>query len=373
MPANGPHTVVTIKTKAFRFRQKGESITLYTTVLTASQILDHSKVDYVREDNPKGYQRPVAKARLKKISTFLSREEGILPTSILLCIREPERASFESEGKANGAGDWGDLAIPDSVTLWLVDGQHRLFGIQRAFTKDGVKWVKNYLLPVTILEGVDHYEEMRHFHIINTQQKGVPTSVVDRHLVSMREVEGDSLLDTMGERSFLRARATSIIDVLRKTPESPWLDRIYVTGQKRSATRPIGQHRMVASLYTAVRNEFIRQLTDEVVGRLLVNYWSALRALLPAAFSEPENYVIQTTPGVQALHLVFPQVVGLCRESNDFSPRKMHEILTTVRMSTGFWHKQRGHPLTKDKSLTAQRALAQYLLDKLPRPVVPNI
>ncbi len=102
-------------------------------------------------------------------------------------------------------------------------------------------------------------------------------------------------------------------------------------------------------------------------------FWSALKALLPAAFSEPENYVLQTTPGVQALHLVFPQVVDLCRESKDFSPRKMHSILTTVRMSTGFWHKQRGHPLTKEKSLTAQKALAQYLLDKLPRPVLPDL
>ena len=364
---------MTIKTKALRYRQKGDSITLYTTVLTASQILDHCKVDYVTEDNPKGYQRPVTKARLRKVSTFLSKREGILPTSILLCIREPERANFEAEGESKGAGEWGDLAIPNSVTLWLIDGQHRLFGIQRAFTKDGVKWVRDYRLPVTILEGVTHYEEMRHFHIINTQQKGVPTGVVDRHLVSMREVEGDSLLQSMGEKSYLRARATSIIDILRKTPESPWADRIYVIGQKRSAARPIGQHRMVTSLQTVVKNDFLRQLTDEVIARLLVNFWSALKALLPAAFSKPENYVIQTTPGVQALHLVFPQVVDLCRESKDFSPRKMHSILTTIRISTGFWHKQRGHPLTKEKSMPAQRALAQYLLDKLPRPVLPEL
>ena len=59
--------------------------------------------------------------------------------------------------------------------------------------------------------------------------------------------------------------------------------------------------------------------------------------------------------------------------TKDFSPRKMHGILTAIRMSTGFWHKQRGHPLTKEKSLTAQRALAQYLLDKLPRPVLPDL
>ena len=364
---------MTIESKAVRFRQKGETITLYTTVLTASQILSHCKVDYVTEDNPKGYQRPLANARLRKVSTFLSQAEGLLPTSVLLCIRDPERASFEISGESKGAGEWGDLIITDDVTLWLVDGQHRLFGIQRAFMKDAVEWAEDYPLPVTILEGVNHYEEMRHFHIINTQQKGVPTSVVDRHLVSMREVEGDSLFQMMGERSFLRARATSIVDILRETPESPWLDRIYVIGQKRSATRAIGQHRMVASIQIVLKNSLLGQLTDEVVARLLTNYWSALRALLPAAFAEPENYVIQSTPGVQALHLVFPLVVDVCRESKDFSAKRMHETWATVRMSTGFWRKQRGHPLTIDKSLKGQRALAQYLLDQLPRPVLPGI
>jgi len=34
------------------------------------------------------------------------------------------------------------------------------------------------------------YEEMRYFHVINTRHKGVPTDVVDRHLLSMREAEG---------------------------------------------------------------------------------------------------------------------------------------------------------------------------------------
>jgi hypothetical protein len=71
----------------------------------------------------------------------------------------------------------------------VVDGQHRLSGLERALKKDKAKWVGDYPLPVVIVEGIDQYEEMRYFHVINTRHKGVPTDVVDRHLLSMREAE----------------------------------------------------------------------------------------------------------------------------------------------------------------------------------------
>ena len=79
---------------------------------------------------------------------------------------------------------------PADVRLWVVDGQHRLHGLERALKKDKAKWLADYPLPVVIVEGIDAYEEMRYFHVINTRHKGVPTDVVDRHLLSMREAEG---------------------------------------------------------------------------------------------------------------------------------------------------------------------------------------
>ena len=67
---------------------------------------------------------------------------------------------------------------------------------------------------MTIIEGIEDYAEMRCFHVVNTRHKGVPTDVVDRHLVSMREVEGDGLIETMGERSYLRAQKANLLEVI---------------------------------------------------------------------------------------------------------------------------------------------------------------
>ena len=132
-------------------------------------------------------------------------EEGMLPTSIVLCLRKPHTANFESAVEANGSGETGLLRIAADVPLWVVDGQHRLYGLERALTHDKAKWLADYPLPVVIVEGVDAYEEMRYFHVINTRHKGVPTDVVDRHLLSMREEEGAGAAGAPG-RARLPAR-----------------------------------------------------------------------------------------------------------------------------------------------------------------------
>jgi DGQHR domain-containing protein len=364
---------MTISTQAIRFHQKQEDATLYATVLPAGQILAQCKVDCFREETPWGYQRPLTRARVKQVSAFLRQEEGLLPTSILLCIRRPDRASFEAKGPAGLAGEWGELVIPAEVTLWVVDGQHRLFGIQRAFTKERLKWAKAYPLPVTILEGIEDYGEMRCFHIVNTRQKGVPTDVVDRHLVSMREVEGVGLIETMGERSYLRARATEIADFLRKSPDSPWFGAVWIPGEKRSSKHLIGQHSLVASLQPVLGDSFIKRLGDLEVAELLVNYWSALKARWPGAFAQPQQHSIQKPWGVSALHVLFPAVVDICRESRDYSSEAMYEIFAEMRLSTLFWHREHGHPLTRERSPRFQRALVQHLTGELPRPRLQRI
>ena len=110
------------------------------------------------------------------------------------------------------------------------DGQHRLYGLEHAFAKDSVESAKDYLLPVTIVEGIDSYEEMRHFHIINTRHKGVPTDVVDRHLLTMWEQEGSAILEKEGDRNYLRARGAKLCDLLRNTPDSPWYQKVRIAG-----------------------------------------------------------------------------------------------------------------------------------------------
>ena len=368
---------VAFKVQALRFQQKEGRVNLYLTVLPVSQLLQQCRVDYFREDNPRGYQRPLMKTRLKQVSAFIQHEEGILPISILLCIRQPHRAEFQPEtfvDKVNdGVPQLGVLGIPQSVTLWVVDGQHRLYGLEYAFKKDSVERAQDYLLPVTIVEGIDSYEEMRHFHIINTRHKGVPTDMVDHHLLRMWELEGAAILGKEGERSYLRARAAKLCDLLRNTPDSPWFQKVKVAGHKAVSNQLIGQHTMVASMEPALKDAFIKRLSDEDVGKILLNYWYAIRELWPTTFLEPRDYKIQKTAGVYALHMTLPDVVQLCRETNNFSSHRIYEILAETGVKTEFWHASSGHPLVRESGLKYRRALGEYLRERLPTLVLPRL
>ncbi|MEE8163139.1 MAG: DGQHR domain-containing protein [Anaerolineae bacterium] len=368
---------VAFKVQALRFQQKEGRVNLYLTVVPISQLLQQCRVDYFREDNPRGYQRPLKRARLKQVSAFIQHEEGILPISILLCIRQPNRAEFQPETYVDKVNDGvpqpGVLAIPQSVTLWVVDGQHRLYGLEYAFNKDSVERAKDYLLPVTIVEGIDSYEEMRHFHIINTRHRGVPTDMVDHHLLRMWELEGAAILSKEGERSYLRARAAKLCDLLRNTPDSPWFQKVKVAGHKAVPNQLIGQHTMVASMESALKDAFIKRLSDEDVGKILLNYWYAIRELWPTTFLEPRDYKIQKTAGVYALHMTLPDVVQLCRETNNFSSQRIHEILAETGVKTEFWHASSGHPLVRESGLKYRRALGEYLRERLPTLVLPRL
>lgn len=369
-PAQRDAPAQALRAFAVRFRQKRPDVNLYVTALPARELLGRVNIDTYGSQNPKGYQRPVTPSRLRQLSTYLRQEEGVLPTSILLCIRQPHRAAFEPAGVGGGAGEAGMLTVDAGVPLWVVDGQHRILGLQRAITKDKAKWAADYPLPVVIVEGIDAYEEMRYFHVINTRHKGVPVDVVDRHLLSMREAEGPGLLEREGERGYLRARATKLTDLLNSDPASPWQGMIRMPGEPTRPSHTMRQHSMVSSLDPVVSDSFVKRLNDDEAGKLLLNYWNAARQRWASAFEAPGEYVLQKPLGAGALHMIFPDVLELCRSADDFSTARMYDILSEVGRSAGFWHITRGHHLVQHSGARYVRALAEYLRERLPRPIL---
>jgi DGQHR domain-containing protein len=368
--------VQALKSFAVRFRQKRPDVNLYVTALPLKELLGRFESDTYRTDNRAGYQRPVRASRVRQLSAYLRSEEGVLPTSILLCIRQPERAQFDVAVQGDpelGGGETGLLTIGPDVQLWVVDGQHRLAGLQRALTKDKAKWVAEYPLPVVIVEGIDQYEEMRYFHVINTRHKGVPTDVVDRHLLKMREAEGPALLEREGERSYQRARATKLTDVLNNDSSSPWQGAIRMPGEPRRAEHLMGQHAMVSSLDPIVSDAFVKRLGDEEAAKLLLNYWNAARRHWQSAFDAPKDYMLQRPLGAGALHQIFPDILEHCRAADDFSIEKIYDVMSYVGRSAGFWHSVRGHQMVRQSGTRYIKALAEYLRERLPRPVLRRL
>ena len=189
----------------------------------------------------------------------------------------------------------------------------------------------------------------------------------------MREAEGPALLEREGERNYERARATKLTDVLNNDPSSPWRDMIRMPGEALRPEHMMRQHSMVSSLAPVVGDPFFKRLSDEDAAKLLLNYWNAARERWLSAFETPQEYVIQKPLGAGALHQVFPDVLEVCRAADDYSSAKMYDILSEVGRSAGFWHATRGHYMVRQSGARYVRALAEYLRERLPRPVLRRL
>jgi hypothetical protein len=130
---------------------------------------------------------------------------------------------------------------------------------------------------------------------------------------------------------------------------------------------------MVSSLDPVVRDSFVKRLTDEEAGRLLLNYWCAARERWQSAFEEPQAYVIQKTLGAGALHQIMPDILEVCRSAEDFSQEKIADVFAEIGRSAGFWHSERGHYMVRQSGARYVKALAEYLRARLPRPVLRRL
>lgn len=360
-----------LRVPALRIEQKG--VTLYVTAISYGELRKYAKVDYWRPDNTEGYQRPLVDRRLAEVSKYVQQEQGVLPTSILLCARDEDKVkiTFEPGDKQEGA-TWGFLCMPEGATLWVVDGQHRFFGVQRGYEKDGAGDLESYPFPVTVMTGVDRYAEMVHFNIINTTQRKMSTDIVDRHLVMRAQREGPKMVASgrKGEKEYAMAKATRIVDKLNEAP-GPWKDQIAIPGIAGRDKGLFRQHGMVASLEPALKDSFLSALSEDEVVKLLGNYWRALKAVWTDAFDSPAEYRVQATVGVYSLHMVFPSVVQLCQ--GDFSEGKMRQIWEATAVTANFWHKEHGDPYTIGTGMASIRALGQYLREQLPKGATVKI
>lgn len=353
--------------RAFHINQNDFDI--YITGMSTDQLLSISTVDRWNPSRDLAYQRPELRRRYVEIANYLRREEGVLPTSILLSARPDARITVELL-EAQESPELVKITFVDRSHLWVVDGQHRLGGLREAAT--GNQSYSSYIVPITIIICADTYSELRMFNVINTRQKPIPKDIVDQHLRKMREVEGPDMQLKTSRRDYVRARAATIVEILNTLP-CPWNGSVRIPNIPGREDGRLRLHSLVVSIEPILEIPVIRGLTDQRLSGLLATYWNAIEKLMPLAFSDPRDYTIQSHVGVHVFHRLFPNIAWLCQDVGDFSQRMMERILSYLRLPSGrraleatSWHKLHGDPDTRDSRMGSMRALADNMRRYLP-------
>ena len=358
-----------ITSRAIRTAQNGH--VLIVTVLRAGDLVRVTRIDPYRstlepDDPAQGYQRPPERSRITRIGTYLIRQlgEGLFPTAVVLASRQP--VPFAD----------GTIRLSMDQPLQVIDGQHRIAGLRYAIDEKQHHEFADFPVPAVILEVSDRLTEMNQFRIINGTAKSVRTDLVNAILTATVTALGD---DAIKDSDRWKVVTTRVVDQLNRDPRSPWFERISMPDET-ARTAPDSKIVRATSFLTSLKPVynwlkqlgFFRELSveaeSEKLYEVVVAYWDALKQLVPDAFAEPEQYVVQKTPGLFSLHLLLQEELlpSAYRGRRAWSAETFRQFIEDSPEITDprFWHVAEGRASAYG-SMKGFRELADLLIQSV--------
>ena len=325
-----------VEVKAVVAKQRGWRI--FSFVLDSATFDRIAFVSRRDDDKDAGYQRNLSKQRAADIARYIDKENGCIPNSILVNLEEG--ATYDEKNQT--------LRIPDQPkAAWVIDGQHRMFGLRQART--------TYDLVVTAFLGIDVAEQAKQFKIINSKQKGVPTSLLY------------DLLDLTKDGTYVQQRGHELATRLNDDPESPWYGQIDLTGFGDGL---ITQTRVVTAVEALISDRgVLYQYSEEQQYGVLRNYFTAIKTIFASDWGN-KNSVLTKALGFSAWLIVLPQVLNVCLQRyQNFTVKSILAVLTLIKtynFSAEHHRGQAGHPGENRLAV----ALAEALKSSEPQEIV---
>ncbi|PRD47624.1 DGQHR domain-containing protein [Sphingobacterium haloxyli] len=368
MEKNNQNSTESIVINAKKVIQNNQEF--YLGIFTIKQILSFTKyterliVNYDEENKPiynDQIQRKVDNSRVEKIVNFLLDDpDAIFPTNLVIAIPNSVIELFEEDENLNAHITLSSKVSSElkkekgDVYLTIIDGQHRINGIEAAFARlkneisdlskivhssnnndllkklesktKLLKNLQNIQLPVTFFIDPTLEFQAMIFSTINRTQKSVPQSLVY------------SLFGLTSEDSPQKTALQTVL-TLNSFDKSPFYNRIKLYGGKyyRNQSPPLTQAGMVKSIIDLIsanlteserdrfrpRQELRKGCNDDLPFRkyyannkdnyildILFSFFKAVEEMfvideikiwdLPKHNTTPEN-ILHTTVGYQAL------------------------------------------------------------------------
>lgn len=203
---------------ALSFRQRGtrapELVMFHAPV---KEVLEWAAIGALSPDKV-GPQREKKEARVQAISKFLSADEiNTIPTALILAFATG-KASFKKSKVSTSNSSVGVITIPSSTdyAATIVDGQHRLFGID--------SFDPNMQVAVVALLDADPVEQSFQFLVINNKSSRVAATHTKALLAKMK----DTKLATRLKSAKLAFDVEGIndVDLINSDPDSPFFKSI---------------------------------------------------------------------------------------------------------------------------------------------------
>lgn len=263
-----------------------------------------------RGQQAEGVQRELSEPRIKKIGEYCSDPDAIFPTPIVVSVNVDANVKVDEEKRKIIIG--GDESIIGDV----IDGQHRLWGIERS------SYVESFYLPVVLMFGLTTEQKAYVFSTINSNQVKVSPSLIY------------DLFDVAKERSQHKT-VHQIARVMNNSESSPFHNRLKMLGKKeknqdnatlsqgtfaKSVLQLISKNpdndarrikrgeKLVQDERCPLREYFIDD-KDDVITKILMNCYSALKDVFPKEWDTPQKNILWKTTGFRAVIYALPSLI----------------------------------------------------------------
>ncbi len=254
-----------------------------------------------------GIQRKLSAKRVKEISKYCEDPDATFPTPIILSIDEENIEAFKN---LDGSTDIFQLTINDNNRIAeVLDGQHRLVGIEQA---------KNFNceIMIVVVFGATEEEKAYIFSTINSNQTKVDRSIIY------------DLFELSEHRSPYKT-CHEIARIMNSSDSSPFHNKLKMLGKKSTDSDVLSQGTFVTSLVTliskkpnddmidiknnkvlkpdssCVLRKYFLENKDEVILRILMNYFSAVSDVFVDEWNDYNSYILLKTTGYCALIMTF--------------------------------------------------------------------
>ena len=315
-------------------------------------VADISRVSRDHSGDLIGYQRPEVKKHVQNIVEYLGTGAGhvLFPSALILAlsstakfvrVRGPKVDKYE-------IGDAGTIDIPvprpgQVKPAWIVDGQQRALALSRA------KW-RDIPVPVSAFVADDIETQREQFLRVNST-KPLPRGLLSELLPQVTSVLPANLA--------ARRVPAALCELLNRDPQSPFRSLVrrssYGGPQKRSAVvSDTSLIQVLQESYSspsgclfAYRNLATGDTDFDRVLRLLIAYWSGVRATFPNAWGlPPQASRLMHSAGLRAMGRLMDRVMGSLDVDDPKLEARVRKELAPLRnhchWTSGVWEELGG-------------------------------
>lgn len=364
----------------------------YVGVIRVDDLLRICRFDYRRMHYTGGYidflgiQRGLNEGRVRAISKYVDTIDASFPTSIVISVDEKCAAISETERQGFKMmrisefedTDAPELSIPLDQAATIIDGQHRLKGLEEAGKAD-------FELSVSIFVGADDATEASLFSIVNLAQTKVNKSLVYDlfSLATSRSPEKTChevvvALDRLSNSPFhtrikrlgvategrfgeTLSQATIVKGLLPYITDDPLLDR------DRGKRFGFWEPSVAKDFSKRIFFEFFRRNDDKAILANVINYFNAIKARWPVAWEGTgRGNIINRTNGYNGfIRFLRPAYLSITTEPRVVSQSDYEKIFAKCTLNDDDFNSDNFLPGTSGST-----KLYNTLLDQtsIPRP-----